>query len=239
MINNQIIAMWSGPRNLSTALMRSFGNRKDVISVLDEPFYASYLVSTKKNHPMKNEVISSQFNEIKDVKILCQKKNTGITYQKHMTQHIIDKDYTWMNNLTNCFLIRNPQMVVKSFMKSWNSGDFEDIGFEQQFHIYEYVKNNLNSHPPILDASKLRSNPKRVLSEFCKVIGIDWDYDMLNWSPGIKSYDGIWAKHWYPSVMKSTNFKPETSKKIKLTDNEKSIVDKAMPIYEELYKYSI
>tara|TARA_B100001175_G_scaffold317915_1_gene337514 strand:- start:4439 stop:5158 length:720 start_codon:yes stop_codon:yes gene_type:complete len=239
MIKNQIIAMWSGPRNLSTALMRSFGNRKDVTSVLDEPFYASYLVLTNKNHPMKNEVIASQLNEINDVKSLCQKKNKGLTYQKHMTQHILDKDYSWINKLTNCFLIRNPEMVVKSFMKSWDSGDYEDIGFKQQFHIYDYVKNNLNSTPPIIDASKLRAEPERVLSEFCKICEIDWDNDMLNWTSGIKNYDGVWAKHWYPSVMNSTNFQPETYKKITLTDNEKSIVDKAMPIYEELYKHSI
>ena len=85
MSNDLIIAMWSGPRNLSTALMRSFANRKDVEAVFDEPFYASYLVSTKKDHPMKKEIIENQINEIDDVKKLCQKKTNGLTYQKHMT----------------------------------------------------------------------------------------------------------------------------------------------------------
>ena len=115
MPNNLIIAMWSGPRNLSTALMRSFANRKDVTNVIDEPFYASYLKHTGKDHPMKKEVIQSQSSNIDDVKKLCNKIHEGITYQKHMTQHILDKDYEWINSLNNCFLIRHPQMVVKSF----------------------------------------------------------------------------------------------------------------------------
>jgi len=239
MSNNIIISMWSGPRNLSTALMRSFGNRSDVTNVLDEPFYASYLVSTNKDHPMKKEVIQSQLTNIDDVKKNCQVANKGVTYQKHMTHHIIDKDYSWMNQLINCFLIRNPKMVVHSFMKSWNDGGFEDIGFQQQYDIYKYVQENINDKPIIIDASKLRNDPKRVLSKFCEIVGLEWDEKMLSWSTGLKYYDGVWAKHWYPSVLNSTSFKPESKKQINLSDNEKTIVDRAMPIYEELYKNSI
>ena len=125
MKNIKRIAVWSGPRNLSTALMRSFGSRND-FDILDEPFYASYLVSTNKNHPMRDEVIKSQLNDIDDVKKLCQKQTPGITYQKHMTQHIIDLDLTWLDALCNCFLIRDPKLVVTSFMKSWEDGEFED-----------------------------------------------------------------------------------------------------------------
>ena len=239
MSNNIIISMWSGPRNLSTALMRSFGNRSDVTNVLDEPFYASYLVSTNKDHPMKKEVIQNQLTNIDDVKKNCQVANKGVTYQKHMTHHIIDKDYSWMNELINCFLIRNPKMVVHSFMKSWNDGGFEDIGFQQQYDIYKYVQENINDKPIIIDASKLRNDPKRVLSKFCEIVGLEWDEKMLSWSTGLKDYDGVWAKHWYPSVLNSTSFKPESKKQINLSDSEKTIVDRAMPIYEELYKDSI
>ena len=239
MAKNIIIAMWSGPRNLSTALMRSFGNRQDVTNVLDEPFYGSYLLSTNKEHPMKDEVINSQFTDINDVKNLCIKNNSGITYQKHMTHHILDKDFSWLDTLTNCFLIRNPEMVVKSFMKSWKDGDFEDIGFKQQYDIFNYVRNYLNEKPLIIDASKLRSDPERVLTKFCLLADIQWDKDMLQWSSGIKDYDGIWASHWYPSVVNSTSFKPEEPRELILTDNEKRIVEKAMPIYEDLYKHSI
>ena len=122
---------------------------------------------------MRNEVISSQLNNIDDVKNLCQLKLDGITYQKHMTQHILDKDYEWINSLHNCFLIRHPQMVVKSFMKSWKDGEFEDIGFQQQHDIYKHVKNYIDENPLIIDSSRLRENPKKILSKFCSQIGID------------------------------------------------------------------
>ena len=234
-----VIAMWSGPRNLSTALMRSFANRDDTNVVFDEPFYASYLVATNKDHPMKDEIIKSQLNGIEDVKKLCQKKHCGVTYQKHMTQHVIDKDLSWLNSLCNCFLIRNPKLVVKSFMKSWKEGEFEDIGFSQQYNIFKYVKENLNNHPVVIDASKLRNNPKKILSNACNILNIDWDESMLEWSPGIEDYDGVWASHWYTSVKNSTSFRPEEEKDINLNDSEKKIVEKAMPIYDELFKYSI
>ena len=238
-MSNKIIAMWSGPRNLSTALMRSFASRSDVDNVLDEPFYASYLIKTKKNHPMRNEVISSQLNNIDDVKNLCQLKLDGITYQKHMTQHILDEDLSWTESLCNCFLIRNPKEVVVSFKKSWGEGDFNDIGFKQQYDIFNYVLNHINDSPPVIDASNLRKNPKKVLQNLCKVINIDWDESMLSWKSGIQSYDGVWAKHWYKSVLDSTAFEPYKDKELKLNDDEKKIVDQAMPIYESLHKFVI
>lgn len=239
MSNNLTIAMWSGPRNLSTALMRSFGNRKDISSVLDEPFYASYLISTNKDHPFKEDVIASQLSDINEVKVLCQKSITGISYQKHMTQHILDNDYKWIDSLCNCFLIRNPESVVKSFMKSWDKGEFIDIGFKQQYDIFDYVCKNINNHPPVIDADLLRQNPEKVLKSFCRKVKIPWDVRMLEWEPGLKKYDGVWAKHWYSSVMNSNSFKPIDKKEIFLNENEKKIVKKAMPIYEELYKYVI
>ena len=239
MSNNLTIAMWSGPRNLSTALMRSFGNRKDISSVLDEPFYASYLISTNKDHPFKEDVIASQLSDINEVKVLCQKSITGISYQKHMTQHILDNDYKWIDTLCNCFLIRNPESVVKSFMKSWDKGEFIDIGFKQQYDIFDYVCKNINNHPPVIDADLLRQNPQKVLKSFCRKVKIPWDVRMLEWEPGLKKYDGVWAKHWYSSVMNSSSFKPIDKKEIFLNENEKKIVKKAMPIYEELYKYVI
>ena len=130
-------------------------------------------------------------------------------------------------------------MVVKSFMKSWNKGDYVDIGFNQQYQIYKYIINNIDNHPPILDATKIRNNPRKVLTKFCEAINIPWDDKMLKWEPGLKEYDGIWASHWYPSVAKSNSFNPETDIEIKLSDNEKRIADKAMPIYEELLSNSI
>ena len=124
-------------------------------------------------------------------------------------------------------------------MKSLEHGQFEDIGFSKQYTIFKYVIENLNKKPIVIDASKLRNNPKEVLSKVCSILNIEWDEKMLNWSPGIEDYDGIWASHWYSSVMNSTSFKPEKDQNIILTDNEKRIVDMAMPIYEELFSNAI
>ena len=130
-------------------------------------------------------------------------------------------------------------MVVKSFMKSWKDGEFEDIGFQQQYDIYNHVKNYIDENPLIIDSSKLRENPKKILSKFCNQIGIDEDKQMYKWKPGIASYDGVWESHWYKSVIDSDSFTPEIKKDITLTDDEKRIVDMAMPIYEELLENSI
>ena len=124
-------------------------------------------------------------------------------------------------------------------MKSWKEGEFEDIGFSQQYNIFKYVQENLNNHPIVIDASKLRNNPKKILLNVCNILNIDWDESMLEWSPGIEDYDGVWANHWYTSVKNSDSFRPEENKEITLSDSEKKIVDKAMPIYDELFKYSI
>ena len=239
MHSNLIIAMWSGPRNLSTALMRSFANRSDVTKVLDEPFYGAYLKRTNKDHPMKDVVINSQCSDWDDVVDICKSKDEkGITYQKHMTQHILYKDLSWTDSLCNCFLIRNPKDVVPSFLKAWPDGDYVDMGFSQQLELFNYVSHKSNKNPIVVDASQLRINPEDSLKKLCISINIDWDSQMLKWSSGIKEYDGIWAEHWYPSVKNSVSFKPITdTKEYNFTNKEKGIIDKAMPAYEFLKSF--
>tara|TARA_B100000767_G_C19650535_1_gene486501 strand:+ start:277 stop:999 length:723 start_codon:yes stop_codon:yes gene_type:complete len=240
MTNGKIIAMWSGPRNLSTALMRSFGNRSDTKIVLDEPFYSAYLSETGKDHPMKEQVIASQSPSWYEVETLCKQQTPGITYQKHMTQHMIKDDLNWIHQLCNCFLIRNPRDVAKSFLKSWSEGDFIDMGFSQQALIFDLVCNKNNKIAPVIDADLLRSDPERVLRKLCKEIDISWDNKMLEWDSGIKDYDGIWAEHWYPSVKTSTFFKPlSENKDVILSDNEERIAQEAMPFYEKLLKHAL
>ena len=236
-----IIAMWSGPRNLSTALMRSFANRSDVTKVLDEPFYAAYLKETNKNHPMKEDVLAHQSSSWEDVKKICLTHDPlGITYQKHMTQHMLQEDLSWINNLTNCFLIRNPKYVVKSFIESWSEGGLLDMGFLQQAEIFKLVCKNTTSIPAVIDADLLREDPERVLRAFCGHINLPWDKNMLQWEKGLKDYDGIWAEHWYPSVNTSDCFKPkDNSKIINLNDKELAIAEIAMPYYENLLEHAL
>jgi len=235
------IAMWSGPRNLSTALMRSFGNRKDVLEVFDEPFYAAYLKTTNKQHPMFQEVLDSQeqnYNLV--VKNCISQEGTGICYQKHMVHHLLPSfDLDWVLLSKNCFLIRKPEDVISSFLNKWPIATFEDFGFKEQLNLYNFIKKKSEKEPIVVDANDLRKDPKKTLKKLCESLRIKWDSSMLSWTPGLKSYDGVWAKHWYPSVMSSDSFKPLSNTKKTYNQNIMNYAHMAQDYYEELYQYKI
>ena len=240
MSNRINIAMWSGPRNLSTALMRSFGNRKDILEVLDEPFYASYLKETKKKHPMFKEIIKSQELDWKKVIENClREEGHGICYQKHMVQHMLPNfDREWMLNTINCFLIRKPEEVISSFLKKWPDAQFEDFGFNNQIDLFNFIKNKAGEAPIVIDAFDLANNPEKKLKKLCRKLKIDWDSNMLQWKSGLKPYDGVWATHWYPSVKSSTSFKKTTNKK-NYSKTVLNFANQARKAYSELVKYKI
>jgi len=240
MFNRINIAMWSGPRNLSTALMRSFANRKDILEVLDEPFYASYLKETKKKHPMFKEIINSQELDWKKVIENClRKEGHGICYQKHMVQHMLPNfDREWMLNTINCFLIRKPEEVISSFLKKWPDAQFEDFGFNNQIDLFNFIKNKTGEAPIVIDASDLSNNPEKKLKKLCRNLKIDWDSNMLQWKPGLKPYDGVWATHWYPSVKSSTSFQKKTTKK-NYSKPVLNFANQARKAYSDLVKYKI
>ena len=235
------IAMWSGPRNISTAMMRSFENRPDTV-VEDEPFYAHYLIKTGVNHPYRIDTIESQENDWEKVsnRLVSEIPNGTIWYQKHMCQHNLEGcDLTWTKKLVNCFLIRDPKEVISSFTKQFKLTSSAQLGFTQQLYLFEKLKNETGQAPIVVNSRDVLKNPRKTLSMLCEKIGIPFVDEMLSWPLGPRKSDGVWAKHWYPSVMNSTSFKPETNNSIKLSDNEKRIVELAMPIYEELYKRAI
>ena len=234
------LAMWSGPRNLSTALMRSFANREDIIEVIDEPFYASYLKESNKKHPMYKEVLNSQESNWKIVAENCLKKDgTGICYQKHMVQHILPNfEKKWILKCVNCFLIREPKEVVSSFLKKWPEGDFEDFGFIDQINLFNYIKNETGMTPAVIDAADLRDSPETYLPRLCSKLDISWDPRMLQWDAGLKPYDGIWASHWYPSVNSSTGFKKNIQQK-EFSDTVLNFAAMAEDSYHELLTYKI
>jgi len=240
MSNRINIAMWSGPRNLSTALMRSFGNRKDILEVLDEPFYASYLNETKKKHPMFKEIINSQELDWKKVIENClREEGHGICYQKHMVQHMLPNfDREWMLNTINCFLIRKPEEVISSFLKKWPDAQFKDFGFNNQIDLFNFIKNKAGEAPIVIDAFDLANNPEKKLKKLCRKLKIDWDTNMLQWKSGLKPYDGVWATHWYPSVKSSTSFKKTTNKK-NYPKTVLNFANQARKAYSELVKYKI
>ena len=203
-----IVACWSGPRNISTALMRSWSSRSDTF-VTDEPFYAYYLSETKLKHPMHMEIINKYSTDyIKIVNYLNSKTPDGkkIWYQKHMAHHILNlNDIEWITNFENCILLRHPKEVISSYSNKNKLNSFEELGYRQQYEIIKLLKKK-NKSFIIIDSSELLQNPAKVLGAWCKKINIKYEQSMLNWKKGNHINDGIWWKSWYDNVIKTTGF---------------------------------
>ena len=230
------IAMWSGPRNLSTAMMYSFGARPDC-AVVDEPFYAAYLAKTGLDHPMRAEILASQSTDPDTVaaallgSIPAEKPHF---YQKHMTQHMIPgMPRAWMSQVTNVFLIRHPARVVASFSAKYDNPTLSDIGFLQQAELYDEVL-AMGGNPVVIDSSDIRRDPARMLRKLCDAIGLSFDPAMLSWPSGGHADDGIWAAHWYGSVHASTGFAPAEGPLPDLPPERADLAVRALPAYEKL-----
>ena len=232
--------MWSGPRNLSTALMRSFENRKDTY-VLDEPFYAYYLKKTGLNHPMKKEIIKYYpVSQNKIIKLITKKpKKEKIFYQKHMTQHIIkNTNLDWITKGYNCFLIRHPAKVINSYIKKNSLYSIDDIGFKNQFKIFNKIKkNNLNFI--VINADNILINPNKTIKKLCRELKIRFSKKMLSWPKGKRSSDGIWSKVWYKNVELSNTFSKYKKEKINVPKKYKKIYEESLKYYNEMNQYSI
>jgi len=224
------IAMWSGPRNLSTAMMYSFAARGDC-RVVDEPFYAAYLKHTGAEHPMRDSVLRSQDCDPDRVsKSLNLPVSEPVFYQKHMTHHMsADWDDTWMAKVKHVFLIRHPARVVASYASKREAPVLADLGFVQQTRIFDQVGGGL-----VVDSSDVRAQPAEMLQELCAQIGITWTKNMLSWPAGGHAADGVWAAHWYNAVHASTGFDRAEGPLPKLQGQYAELVDAAMPHYEAL-----
>ena len=230
--------VWSGPRNISTALMRSFENRKDT-KVYDEPFYAYYLKRTNLNHPMKDEIINHYHtNEDEVIKLITKDDdNYEIFYQKHMTHHILDQTrLDWIHKGINCFLIRDPAKVIVSYLKKNTLQSIQDVGFKKLYEIFK----KLNSKDPIIiNSDYLLENPEKYLKILCQKLNLDFDQKMLNWPKGYRDTDGIWSKVWYQDVILTTTFNNKMNKKYKVPKDFENIYKECQDIYEEINKYAI
>lgn len=234
------IAMWSGPRNLSTAMMYAFAARGDA-AVWDEPFYAAYLAATGIPHPMAAEVIAAGEPDPARVAAAC----TGpipdakpIWYQKHMTLHMIPAfDRGFMADLTNVFLIRHPARVVASYARKRENPTLADIGFVQQAELFDQVADRLGAAPPVIDSVDIRANPKAALTALCAALDIPFTERMLSWPAGAKPYDGAWAPHWYNAVHASTGFDEPEGDLPDLTGEPARLVALALPHYERLRRH--
>ena len=231
--------MWSGPRNISTAMMRSFENRVDT-DVVDEPFYAYYLKKTGLKHPMYKEIIAKYESDYNRIIHHITSDTKKIVFIKHMTQHInLDSDLSWINKGKNIFLLRDPIKVIKSYIKNNNIINSSDIGFPEQLKIFKYVKKNNKSNFIVINADYILKNPKIILSEICKKLQIKFDERMLSWKSGERSSDGIWSKIWYKNVIKSEKFQLQKTEKIEIPNKYNEIYQECLRIYKELNQYSI
>ena len=230
--------MWSGPRNLSTALMRSFENREDT-KVWDEPFYAYYLKETKKNHPLADEIINKYETNLDKIIDLVTAEKDFIYFQKHMSHHIIKKiPINWITKGINCFLIRHPKEVLLSYIQKNDLIDSNDLGYPAQLRLFNYIKTS-NKKILVIDAKDLSEKPEIILKKICKKINIPFTEKMLNWPKGRRVSDGIWEKIWYKNVKSSTSFNKILNKEYEIPKKYNHIYNESLRIYDQLKIYNI
>lgn len=232
------IAMWSGPRNLSTALMYSFGARPDC-EIVDEPFYGAYLSLTGQNHPMRDEIIVSMPSDPGKVADMLAEQPQSLRYVKHMTHHMIagiPRD--WFSSARHAFLIRHPARVAASYHAKRERPNLEDLGFVQQAEIFEQVR-ALGQMPVVIDSHDIRSAPEAALRKLCDALGIAWHPAMLSWPKGGHRSDGVWARHWYGAVHASTGFAAPEGDLPVLEPDLQAVADAAMPYYETLAAFKL
>lgn len=206
-----VICMWSGPRNLSTAMMRSFGGRADT-AVLDEPFFAPFLAVSGKDHPGRDETLAQHETDPARVADICTgpvPDEKRYYFQKHMPHHMLDGfPVDWCKDAQHFFLIREPARVICSYAKGRAAFDLDDLGYAPQRRLYDTLCDMTGAAPPILDSMDILRNPEGMLRALCSALSLPWDAGMLSWPAGPRETDGAWAPYWYGSVERSTGFSP-------------------------------
>lgn len=225
------IAMWSGPRNLSTAMMYAFGNRPDV-AAWDEPFYGAYLDRSGIDHPMRAEVLARHET---DPDVIARRIAGPVPdgkahwYMKHMTFHMLPGfPLDWAEGCVNIHLIRHPARVIASYVAKRENPTLDDIGFRQQVEFLDRFPG------PVIDSAAIRADPQAMLQRLCAEIGLDWDPAVLSWQAGPRGFDGVWAAHWYGAVHRSTGFAEAEGSLPQLTGTAADLARQALPYYEEL-----
>ena len=238
--------MWSGPRNISTALMRSWGSRPDCV-VSDEPLYGHYLSwlppHRRAEHPGADDVIGSMDRDWRSVAATLTGPVPGgkpVWYQKHMAHHLTpDMDLGWVEGLTNCFLIRDPAAMIVSFSKVIPNPKPEDLGLPQQVALFERIKAATGHIPAVIESSAVLKNPEGMLITLCEYVGVPFDPSMLAWEPGPRETDGIWAPHWYARVHESTGFEPPSPEPTNPPKHLHAVIHECTAIEQSLLKYAL
>ncbi len=226
------VAMWSGPRTISTALMRSFENRPDTI-VVDEPLYGYYLAHTSVQHPGRDEVIASMPADwrvvLRELTQAPLPDGASVYYQKHMTHHLLPEiDRAAFAGLTHAFLIRDPRQLLASYARVRSQPVLADLGLEQQAEIFRSFGG------PVIDSADILRNPRAALGALCDALGVPFDPAMLSWPPGPRPSDGVWGPYWYDSVWRSTGFGPYRPASGELAPHLEPLAAQCEPFYAEL-----
>jgi hypothetical protein len=233
------IAMWSGPRNISTAMMRAWENRGDT-AVWDEPLYAFYLHRTGIEHPGAAEVIAGGDADWRRVVADLTGPIPGakpIYFQKHMTHHMLDEvDRNWLALVHNCFLIRDPREVIASYARTRPEVTVADVGVLQQASLFATVEGLAGTTPLVLDSRDVLEEPRAMLTALCAVLDVPFSERMLSWPSGPRTSDGVWAKYWYDAVQASTGFSPYVSKAHTLPAALEPLAEECLPHYRRLYE---
>lgn len=229
--------MWSGPRNISTALLRSWGSRADT-AVVDEPFYAHYLHVTGLDHPGREAILRSQPTDWRTVAATLTGPVPGgkaIFYQKHMAHHLLPSmDGAWLGALRHAFLLREPEAMLTSLLRVIPDPRPEDTGLPQQVALFERLCAD-GERPPIVDSKDVLDDPPGLLRALCAALGVPFDPAMLAWTPGPRPTDGVWAEHWYAAVEVSTGFQPYRPKSYSVPDRLRGVLETCESQYARLY----
>lgn len=232
------IGMWSGPRNISTAMMRAWENRPDC-AVTDEPFYAHYLAATGADHPGRQAVIDAgetDWRRVVEYLLGPVPEDKPIWYQKHMCHHLLpDMSIDWIYALQNVLLIRDPRQVVASYLRARGVVTPEDIGMLQQEWLFDHLRARTGTDPLVVDSAAFLAAPEAHLKQLCVHLGIEFDPRMLRWPPGPRSSDGIWAPHWYAAVWASTGFGPANDTVPDLPRDASAVAEQCMPAFRRLH----
>ena len=236
------IALWSGPRTLSTALMRSWGSRADTV-VADEPLYAHYLDATGRAHPGRDEIIAhyeTDWRAVVDRLTGPIPDGASIYYQKHMTHHLLpDMETDWVLALRNAFLVREPREMLRSLAEVLPAPTLSDTGLPQQWTLFQTLHRERGTPPPVVQARDVLEAPRAVLGALCDALGVPFRDAMLSWESGPRETDGIWAEHWYDSVYDSTGFRPYRPKDTPLPARLAPLHETCRPLYEKLHSHRL
>lgn len=236
------VACWSGPRNISTAMMRAWENRADTV-VVDEPLYAHYLMATGLDHPGRERVLATGECDWRRATTWLTGPIPGgadIWYQKHMAQHLLDGMVTdWLDDLTHTFLIRHPREVLLSYTRTREPASALELGFLQQAELFDHIAGRTGTAPVVIDAADFLRAPEAMLRHWCDRLGVDFTPRMLHWPAGRRTTDGVWAPYWYAAVEQSTGFTPPQPSTGTVPERLQGTLEQCMPAYERLHAWRL